>query len=51
MKGTIDVQIKRKDGSIETRHEHNVVFDLQEFKTKYFYNREYGPLTGGLLQS
>lgn len=28
MKGTIDVQIKRKDGSIETRHEHNVVFDL-----------------------
>ena len=28
MKGTIDVQIKHKDGSIETRHEHNVVFDL-----------------------
>lgn len=28
MKGTIDVQIKRKDGSIETRHENNVVFDL-----------------------
>lgn len=28
MKGTIDVQIKRKDGSIETRHEHNVVFDI-----------------------
>ena len=51
MKGTIDVQIKRKDGSIETRHEHNVVFDLQALKTKYFYNREYGPLTGGLLHS
>lgn len=48
MKGTIDVQIKHKDGSIETRHEHNVVFDLQALKTKYFYNREYGPLTGGL---
>lgn len=28
MKGTIDVQIKRNDGSIETRHEHNVVFDI-----------------------
>ena len=28
MKGTVDIQIKRKDGSIETRHEHNVVFDL-----------------------
>ena len=48
MKGTIDVQIKRKDGSVETRHEHNVVFDLQALKTKYFYNREYGPLTGEL---
>ena len=51
MKGTIDVQIKRKDGSVETRHEHNVVFDLQALKTKYFYNREYGPLTGELLFS
>lgn len=28
MKGTIDVQIKHKDGSIENRREHNVVFDL-----------------------
>ena len=28
MKGTIDVQIKHKDGSTETRHEHNVVFDI-----------------------
>lgn len=28
MKGIIDVQIKHKDGSIETRHEHNVIFDL-----------------------
>ena len=51
MKGTIDVQIKHKDGSVETRHEHNVVFDLQALKTKYFYNREYGPLTGGLVFS
>lgn len=46
MKGIIDVQIKHKDGSIETRHEHNVVFDLQALQVKYFYSRPYGPLTG-----
>lgn len=46
MKGTIDVQIKHKDGSTETRHEHNVVFDLQALQTKYYYSRQYGPLTG-----
>lgn len=34
MKGIIDVQIKHKDGSIETRHEHNVVFDLPAEVTK-----------------
>ena len=34
MKGTIDVQIKHKDGSIETRHENNVVFDLPAEVTK-----------------
>lgn len=49
MKGTIDVQIKHKDGSTETRHEHNVVFDLQALKTNYYYNRPYGPLTGSLV--
>lgn len=48
MKGTIDVQIKHKDGSIETRHEHNVVFDLQALATKYFYSRPYGSMTGAL---
>ena len=46
MKGTIDVQIKHKDGSVETRHEHNVVFDLQAIAAKLYYSREYGPLTG-----
>lgn len=46
MKGTIDVQIKHKDGSIETRHEHNVVFDLQALQMKNFYSRPYGPMTG-----
>ena len=34
MKGTIDVQIKHKDGSIETRHEHNVVFDIPALALK-----------------
>ena len=48
MKGIIDVQIKHKDGSIETRHEHNVVFDLQAIATKLFYSRPYGPMTGRL---
>lgn len=28
MKGTINIQIKHKDGSIENRHEHNIVFDI-----------------------
>ena len=35
MKGTIDVQIKRKDGSVETRHENNVVFDLPALVLKH----------------
>lgn len=35
MKGTIDIQIKHKDGSIETRHEHNVVFDLPALMLKH----------------
>lgn len=35
MRGIIDVQIKHKDGSIETRHEHNVVFDLPALVQKY----------------
>jgi hypothetical protein len=35
MKGTIDVQIKHKDGSTETRHERNVVFDLPALVLKH----------------
>lgn len=48
MKGIIDINIKHKDGTTETRREHNIVFDLQALKTKYFYSRKYGPLTGTL---
>lgn len=46
MKGIIDINIKHKDGTTETRHEHNVVFDLQALAAKHYYNRPYGPLTG-----
>ena len=28
MKGTIDINITRKDGTTEHRQEHNVVFDI-----------------------
>lgn len=48
MKGIIDINIKHKDGTTETRREHNVVFDLQALRTKYFYSRPYGPMTGYL---
>lgn len=34
MKGTIDITIKRKDGTIEKRQEHNVAFDLPAFIIK-----------------
>lgn len=34
MKGTIDITIKRKDGTVEKRQEHNVAFDLPAFVIK-----------------
>lgn len=34
MKGTIDITIKRKDGTIEKRQEHNIAFDLPAFTIK-----------------
>ena len=34
MKGTIDITIKRKDGTVEKRQEHNVAFDLPAFIIK-----------------
>lgn len=34
MKGTIDITIKRKDGTVEKRQEHNVAFDLPSFTIK-----------------
>lgn len=34
MKGTIDITIKRKDGTVEKRQEHNIAFDLPAFIIK-----------------
>lgn len=46
MKGTIDVQIKHKDGSTETRHEHNVVFDIPALTFKKVYESPLAISTG-----
>ena len=46
MKGTIDVQIKHKDGSIETRHEHNVVFDIPSLTFKKWSESPLAMATG-----
>lgn len=46
MKGTIDVQIKHKDGSIETRHEHNVVFDIPALTFKKWSESPLAMATG-----
>ena len=48
MKGTIDVQIKRKDGSIETRHEHNVIFDIPALILKEFTDQPLRLLGSGM---
>lgn len=36
MKGTIDITIKRKDGTVEKRQEHNVAFDLPALTIKEY---------------
>ena len=46
MKGTIDVQIKHKDGSTETRHEHNVVFDIPALTCQKVYESPLATATG-----
>lgn len=48
MKGTIDIQIKRKDGSIENRHEHNIVFDIPALILKEFTEQPLRLLCGGI---
>ena len=48
MKGTIDIQIKRKDGSIENRREHNIVFDIPALLLKKFTEQPLRLLFGGM---
>lgn len=36
MKGTIDITIKRKDGTVEKRREHNIAFDLPALTIKEY---------------
>lgn len=48
MKGTIDIQIKRKDGSIENRREHNIVFDIPALMLKKFTEQPLRLLFGGI---
>lgn len=48
MKGTIDIQIKRKDGSIENRREHNIVFDIPALILKKFTEQPLRLLFGGM---
>lgn len=46
MKGTIDIQIKHKDGTIENRHEHNVIFDIPSLTFKMWSESPLGIATG-----
>lgn len=46
MKGTIDIQIKHKDGSTETRHEKNVVFDIPALTFQKVYESPLAAATG-----
>ena len=46
MKGTIDIQIKHKDGSIENRREHNVIFDIPSLTFKMWSESPLAIATG-----
>lgn len=46
MKGTIDIQIKHKDGSTENRHEKNVVFDIPALTFQKVYDSSLAAATG-----
>ena len=46
MKGTIDIQIKHKDGTIENRREHNVIFDIPSLTFKMWSESPLAIATG-----
>ena len=49
MKGTIDITIKRKDGTIEKRQEHNIAFDLPAFTIKEYLKSNILPIYAGAV--
>lgn len=49
MKGTIDITIKRKDGTVEKRREHNVAFDLPAFTIKEYLKSNILPIYAGAV--
>ena len=51
MKGTIDITIKRKDGTIEKRQEHNVAFDLPAFIIKEWAKDSVLPIVSSFVET
>ena len=51
MKGTIDITIKRKDGTIEKRQEHNIAFDLPAFIIKEWLKDRCLPIYSGSVDA
>lgn len=49
MKGTIDITIKRKDGTVEKRQEHNIAFDLPAFAIKEYLKSNILPIYAGAV--
>ena len=51
MKGTIDITIKRKDGTVEKRQEHNVAFDLPAFIIKEWAKDSVLPIVSSFVET
>ena len=51
MKGTIDITIKRKDGTVEKRLEHNVAFDLPAFIIKEWAKDSVLPIVSSFVET
>lgn len=51
MKGTIDITIKRKDGTVEKRQEHNVAFDLPAFIIKKYAEDSFLPIVSSFVET
>ena len=51
MKGTIDITIKRKDGTVEKRQEHNVALDLPAFMIKNYAEDSFLPIVSSFVET